>query len=77
MQFMIEWKTKDLARFLERGHGIKVVTSAHVVGEGAGYMVVEASDLPSVHAATAKWADLLHTTVKAIISDAEAKSALS
>jgi len=85
MQFMIEWKTKDpkasISRFLESGHGIsgpnvKVLTSAHVVGEGSGYLLVEATHMSAIHAITAKWADVLMTTCKPVISDEEAAGAL-
>jgi len=84
MQYLITWKSKDhkgsIQRFLKEGHdlpaGLHVVNSWHVVGEGTGYVLIEASDPKVLHAALAKWGDVVDCKVNQVLSDSDAKQAL-
>jgi len=84
-QYMIQWKTKDhkqsIERFQKLGHdlpaGLKVVASWHGLANGKGFLVIETSDPKLLHAAAVKWADVIEAEISQVISDADAKQALS
>jgi uncharacterized protein DUF3303 len=83
MQYMVIWSTMDpkasIKQFLESEiafPGVTIRESLHVVGEGSGFVLLEAPDPMAVHAAMASWSDLLDIQCYAVISDAEARQAL-
>ena len=85
MKFLVAWKTHNPAvtieRFAKEGAkfdpAVKVLFSAHVVGEPRGVMLLETDQPALIHAAIIGWSPHLECQVVTVLEDAEVLSALA
>lgn len=78
MQFLITWSTsshpESIAKFQEHEMpaGIKLVGSWHALGQPAGWMVVETTDLATLQAAVIGWHNVVQANITTVLSDEDA-----
>jgi Domain of unknown function (DUF3303) len=82
--YLLTWSSKNpqesIARFLKHGHalphGLKVLTSVHVVGQPKGYVLIE-GPADQVQQVILQWSDTVNCVVETVLTDEQAKAALT